>query len=378
MDISSLFYSQLHQNDITILQLYHAEKVVQSDLDQILHDCKTEDFSMERKYLLSFLQSKYPDLTFPPSLRSEIDKVKHFIQKKNVTLVMGLQEVARELNRKNIPFMLMKGIAMKFLFPGKLRNMYDVDFYVPEKFFDETIQTAVDLGFTPQDYFIEHSKDLTKGEVAIDVHKTMFKWRKNVQEMEAQIFADAPDTALFGIKVRMPLIEELLLITMWNEQYNFIETTFIEMTETKRNIFWLFDTARIIESYPQFDWERFFANAAKIGLLNEVKLMLNVFDDLLPGRLPKHLSVELQQNQRDIDLKVEFSLVEEIFNSHWWEWNYINEKKSLQDYITYSKVWMIHNFILGAKKIPFLFRPFADASIKYFVNHNNKRDIGVA
>jgi hypothetical protein len=350
------------QDEKLLLRLSFAEMVTQEDISVLLAGYDIESARLEFSLLLAYLLKRNLHLEFPKQITPRLEGIIRYFQHRNATLLCAFNEIGKQLNEKKIPILLMKGIAMRYFRPNEPRCMWDVDFMVPEEYYDEAIQTAIDLGYEKKEIVYQyHSTDLSRGVAAIDIHRLFTKGEGNYWEVIREMFSNAKETIAFDVNVLVPRPEDLLLITLVNSYYNIvIQPT----TENTKEFYWFYDCARIIRDNKNLDWDIVCNTASRIGILYQIFAMLDLLDGLIPAILPAELQAKVFRNRKKTAYSVNMDVLTREKGNLFYERKY-NTYRTLPGIVSYTVKSVKYIWMWGIQKNPFMRFLFLNVYIKH-------------
>jgi hypothetical protein len=319
------------EKDKLLIRLSFADIVAPDDLVNLLSDYDIENARLDFNLLLAYLLKKYPDLGFPKEIVPRLEGVIRFFQYKNATLLHAFKEVGAQLNLKKIPILLIKGILMRYINPNEPRLMFDVDFIVPEKDYEEAVQTAVETGFTVK-LVCQHSTDLVKDTAALDVHYLfMHETDRAGAAIIKEMFARAKNTTAFGIDVLIPALEDWMIVVLTNAYHNVVVEP---PSATAKEFFYFYDIAKIIKSNKDLNWDVMLNTAAKAGILYQIRTILDFFDEIVPGMLPSDLFAKIAQYKKIGEAKIKRDIIARNSNKlRYDQWRVkLSKCRSLKDF----------------------------------------------
>jgi len=272
------------ENDKLLLKLMFSSKTEEKDVLNLLSGYDIESAPLGFNLLLANLLNKHPNIKISQSDMPRIKGVVRYFQYQNTALLAAFNKIGRELNAKNIPVLLIKGISMKYLNPDMPRYMADVDFAVQFKHFNEALNSALRNGFKIS-VNAKHSVDLYNGFQRIDLHRFIVKSDFNTRHTDNKIFERAVPVKAFGVNALIPKAEDMIFLTLQNAFDNILYKKPYPM-----KILWIFDCLRIIESVKNknenLNWDIVINDALQTGLCCSTKLMLELFDSIVPAVIP--------------------------------------------------------------------------------------------
>ncbi|GHV57725.1 hypothetical protein FACS1894182_07360 [Bacteroidia bacterium] len=272
--------------DILLLRLLFSESITQNDISELLEGYDIDSASIEFNTLLAYLMQEHSEIQLPEELIPRLKGVVRFLLYKNATLLQGFTEVGKNLNTKNIPLLLIKGAAMRFLDMNKPRLMWDVDFVVNEENYDETIRCAVKAGFEIK-WSWPHSSDLIKGAAALDIHRLYMHQHGPAafaSENIKRIFVQARKETFCGVEVLIPHSEDLMLVALTNLYHNLV----VDRNENVTRYYCFYDILKMIIR-QQLNWDMIIDTALQMKVLYQVRIILEFINELWPSVVPAEL-----------------------------------------------------------------------------------------
>ncbi|MDR2794933.1 MAG: nucleotidyltransferase family protein [Holosporaceae bacterium] len=290
---ADFFKEQLdfRKQDIDLLRLMVTDNAKTEDIMALLPKYKIHDEHLAINFMLSSLVSRYAEINHP--LLPKFKGVVRYFQYGNVQLLEGFHRIGQELNRRGIPILMIKGLAMRYLYQKYPRHMYDIDFSVPRDRFDETVKAAENLGASATFKGL-HSTDMCFGDnMKIDIHSIIVK---EDSAADKRIWQSAREVRAFGVNAFIPIPEDLIFSTLINFYGNMIYDDFFwdtsEFPTSAMSISWMYDIATLAKS-NSIDWSIIIDNATQTDTLYSIKILLEIFDESLPHILPQDFLAQI-------------------------------------------------------------------------------------
>ncbi|GHU12313.1 hypothetical protein FACS189449_05750 [Alphaproteobacteria bacterium] len=288
---SFIEYFGFREKDIRLLRLMFADNTTENDVLDILSQYDIFDEFLGVNLLLAFLVNRHPGIKHP--LVPVLQGVVRYFQYKNAFLLEGFWKIGKELNRRGIPILIIKGLVMRHLYPRYLRHMYDVDFVVPRRRIDEAVEIATEMGATIVIKTL-HSVDMIFSDnMKFDIHSVVIKEDSSVDD---KIWRSSRRDVAFGVKVLIPSTENLIFSVLTNFYCNLIYDDFFwdtsKHTVSAKSLAWICDIVNILKTNKSINWNIIMENGEKTGLTYQIKQLLDVFKSILPGMLPNTYDIE--------------------------------------------------------------------------------------
>ncbi len=281
------FYNELiTSQEQELLKLLFSNKPSQKAVDNLLEFWDIETKGADKSLLLAYFMKEHPEIKFR---RYEIPRLYGLLMKlrfKNLQTIALSLKIIKQLNKKGIIPIVLKGAAMKFFRPDLARIMGDVDILVPENDFLNSIETGKSLGFFYKKIF-SHSVDFydsKTGKNIIDIHRYIHMGTGFEREINEDLFRRAKIFQFNDASVLLPSNEDMLFITLVNLYKNLKDKT------SKRGILYsLFDCKFLIENKKDFDWQIVLNNAAKTKTEMQVDFAVSFLDKISNGIFPSDI-----------------------------------------------------------------------------------------
>lgn len=268
--------------DKRMLDLALKPDVTQEEVDEVLKDWNIETAPLQSVLLLSYLLKSRPDLRCPPSMEPRLKGCLSYCRFQNLKRSAHFSKIAKALNGAGIPFMVLKGGAMKVYRPDFPRWMSDIDFLVGADYFPRAETLVADLGYTAIPDF--HSTDFHlpgEKEGLVDIHRYIHMGTGHEAGINDDLFSRASLTPMYSSQGLLPCPEDMVFISLMNMRVNVTE-----QTSPGSVISAFFDIAWLVSSKKDFDWETVRSSALKTCSQSYLYIISRLFDRFAPGLLP--------------------------------------------------------------------------------------------
>jgi hypothetical protein len=195
------------KQDIDLLRLMVADDIKAEDVMELLSEYKIHDEHLAINFMLSSLVCRCTDINHP--FLPKFKGVMKYFQYGNVHLLQGFRKIGKELNRREIPILMIKGLALRYLYQKYPRHMYDIDFSVPRNRWEEAIRAAENLG-AEITFRGLHSVDMCFGDsMKVDIHSIVIKEDSSADD---KIWKFARKVKAFSVDAFIPTPEDLILV----------------------------------------------------------------------------------------------------------------------------------------------------------------------
>lgn len=284
-------FLNLSPKEKILLNLYIKKVVTKEEIDHLLYDF---DYNIEKEnlnfnFLLSLLFQNNPHIEIPKNIEPRLKGVLRWFQYRNISLLSGLKLLIVELNKQNIPVLLIKGAAMKILEPDKARMMADVDCAVGVDNLNKTVKISKELGFKINESY-KHATEVRKSDILkIDIHNKIVKSDTDTTITDKKIFERAKEYDFYGSKVLIPNTEDMIFLLLTNGYENILYSQ-----PFYKNISWLLDVVYILKNNRNIDWNFVVVDAKETDTLAQVKIMFELINYFLPNTVPDNIISSIQ------------------------------------------------------------------------------------
>lgn len=274
----------LQEEDRKLLAMALSEHPSQADLDTFLAGWDIEAAPIQSVMLMAYLMQSRPDLAFPAAITPRLGGVLRFCRFQNLKRFAHLSRFGGELNRQKIPFVVLKGGAMKVYRPDFPRWMGDIDLLVREQDFDRAEQAGIDLGYYP--VRVRHSTDLHPSgdlkEGLLDLHKYLEMNTGKEMAYSGLLLQRSSPCTMFTVQGLLPVPEDMVFISLVNLFKNFAERNSMESVLTA-----FFDIGFLVRTKEDFDWTLVRENIRLTGTEFQVWLVARFLSGIVKGILPE-------------------------------------------------------------------------------------------
>jgi hypothetical protein len=273
----------IEPHEETLLKLAAADVFREEELGKLIGSIRFDEIPGEFILTLALFCLQHGWQGVPKCIVPRIEGYLKAFHTSNAALLAAFGQVGKELNRMNIPILLLKSAAIKAA-SGKNppRSMGDVDFVVPPDRHKVAVETAMNFGFEIT-CICKHGTDLKMDMLGLDIHSRIFRENKK-RTHEDQIFARARRSTAFGVEVLLPCPEDLMLSILNNAYFNIIH-----MEDRNRKSRWVHDCMDIFKSNPNFDFGMFIDTAKRVGVSHKAKALLKILSIHAPKIIPEDL-----------------------------------------------------------------------------------------
>lgn len=287
--ITNFYLDLLSENDRMLVNFIFSENPTQEKLDELLSKWDIEVAGGNKAILLAYFMKDHPELRFTPYEEPRLNGLLKFYRFKNLEIISHFTKIGKELNKVGIPFMLLKGGAMKHLRPDLPRVMGDTDILVDYNKFFKALDAIEKIGYKNlyERKRIIHAADLhyKESEDGIcDLHRYIYMSTGYERNINKDLFARARQVKAFGVDVLIPSNEDMLFIALVNLAKNLRDAT------SKAGILYaIYDCKFLVETKPNFDWNIVIENAKKTKTEVQAGFALRFINNIASHILPESL-----------------------------------------------------------------------------------------
>lgn len=278
--MSDEFYSRIllmrgvKKRDLSILRYYSGLNDNSAGLEKLFEGQLPQTQSVHEAVSLYKLGQKYGWKGIPEETSASY---KSFCQRENLRttwIVLQCMRFFKRLNEESIPFVVLKGGALKICYLDKLvRKMSDLDICVPDEYYNRCNEVAAEMGFERkvEDRTEQHSVDyLLDGQSLLDIHRRVYKSNVLRTEDWESLTMESRICINGGAQIQVPCLENVFLHILINgldnlvvdigDEYNpfFV----IDLIELKQQYNLNYD--RLAQLIKNFRLENKFCSAVKL------------------------------------------------------------------------------------------------------------------
>lgn len=314
-------YLNISEKQEYLLKLYTSkENVTKDEIYHLLYDF---DYDIEKEtlnfnFLLAQLFQNNPHIEIPKDIEPRLKGVIRWFQYRNISLLSCLKQLIGELNKKNIPVLLIKGAAMRILEPNKSRMMADVDCAVGIDDLNETIKISRKLGFKLNKAY-KHATEVRKSDIQkIDIHNKIVKSDTDTEKTDKKIFERAKQFDFYDSKVLIPNTEDMIFLLLTNGYENILYSQ-----PFYKNISWLLDVVYIFKNNKNIDWNLVVTNAKETNTLAQVKIMFELLNHFMPNIVPDNIISSIHISEAE----------NKVFNAYTKKHLFFNKAQQLKEQV---------------------------------------------
>ena len=251
INIKSIAQELFSERDIKMIRLALSPIIAQDELDSVVDGWDAASAPFNSQIIALNLAKNHPEVAFPKEIQPILQQAAILSRKRHLEILPHFSRVVKVLDNKEIPFILIKGGAMRAYRPERPRWTADIDILVPEDKYEYALKEAGKLGY------ILHRSPHSSG----------------LRE---------PSSAS---TVKVPCPEDMVFISLVNFWKN---VTHISRENSKISFANLcFDLIFLRDRSGGLDWDVIRTNASITGSVETVYLAARVLDHVIPGFFPE-------------------------------------------------------------------------------------------
>lgn len=366
--IDALYLEIISEEDQKLLDITFSKNIQQSKLDEFLQSWDIEKFGGIKSLLLSYVMKENPNLKFSMYEKPRLEGLLKYHRFHNLKLISHYVKIVKELNKRNIFPMIMKGGAMKHIRPELSRPMGDIDILILEESkFLEASKICQNLGYV-FDWSLEgHSIDLhlpESEEGIVDIHRYIYFEAEYDKEFLKELFSRSNKEKVFGTETFVPSFEDMVFLGMINLSRNLHSNTSVNGI-----LYSLFDFKYLSKDKANFNWNIVLQNIIKTNTHTQALLAMKFINKIVPNTLPESL---LDNNIINNNFSIYCNRV--MFNHFYFD-ELKAKCKKLKIKSSLTSIKNIKNFLANKPKYFLLKRIVRKSNflIKIFLIINNKK-----
>ncbi|MBR2671493.1 MAG: nucleotidyltransferase family protein [Oscillospiraceae bacterium] len=246
----------------------------------ILFDLDFEQEHMEYPLLLGILGVKTDWNGFPPHMRNHLEGVYKAARLRNIYGVPWLIKRCKILAQNDIPFMFLKGMAMRTYYASDIpRQMSDFDVAVPEDLFEKAKNCLIGSDKISKlgNESLHAVHIITDDTKVIDLHRWIFKTHG---DRCLGVWDRAISIPFQGIDAKVLDPVDMFIHILDSKVRDDIRSIYPD-----RKVKWLMDAGLIAVREKDWDWAAVADRARQLGSENYVKRAITAFQTVFPELL---------------------------------------------------------------------------------------------
>ena len=311
--IDDIYSSLLEAEDNLLLTLAFDKSKTQADFDAFLKSWDAANASLKSVLLVCHVLGERSDFSVPDTLLPRLKGGEAVAELHNATIAKHFSRIASALSDNNIPFILIKGAAMKLLNPDMPRWMTDIDLIVDENNFGRSIRLASDLGYgDPMACGYSTDLHIPGSQTAVaDIHCRLDLGTGMEERFTGPLFARAEEMPMFSTRGLIPCREDLVFILLVNTFKNLQKK---QSGQSILNTF--FDLKFLTAANTGLDWARIKSDAELTGTGCQLYIVCRFFAGYLPELFPRGWIESLGANSKDLEkLFVDFKFRHNVLSA---------------------------------------------------------------
>ena len=303
INIKAIARELFSERDVKMIRLALSPVIKQSELDSVVDgwDAATAPFNSQ---IIAFnLAKNHPEVSFPKEIQPILQQAAILSRKRHLEILPHFSKVIKVLENKEIPFILIKGGAMRAYRPERPRWTADIDILVPEEKYEEALKDTEKLGYIL--HRSPHSsglRELSSDQDFVDIHHYVSMDTGKERNLNDPLFGRTLSLPFSASTVRVPCPEDMVFISLVNFWKN---VTHISRENSKISFANLcFDLIFLRDRDGCLDWDIIRTDAEITGSVEVVYLATSLLDNILPGFFP----------ERFLEAEVDFRMVKRLMS----------------------------------------------------------------
>lgn len=282
--LANLALDVFGETDIRSLRLAFSSVVSQEEVDSLLEKVDFNKCSDASLTIAANFAASHPEISFPEEAKPLLSKTGSRCKARHMQLLTHFSKIHAALNEKGIPFIVIKGGAMKSYRPEYARWMSDVDVLIPGDDFQKAVDAVKGLGFIMSE--TRHSAGLRDPKTmqnVVDIHRFIPMGTGKERSFNETLSQRAISLLFSSLPVRVPCPEDMVFISLVNFWKNVTNKT------SERSVANLCpDLKYFVEREGGLNWETVRSNALMTGTAETVYLSTRLLENVVPGLFPEN------------------------------------------------------------------------------------------
>ena len=200
--------------------------------------------------------------------------------RRNLKLIHALNQIARKLNEKGVPVVLMQGISLlqQVYRDIGLRPMNDMDIWVLPDRYADLVDCLVSQGFERNPVYPD---TFSKGEVTLDIHSHLL-WGDRIKSRNKLIKID--QTQIFNNS--RPINAENPAVRCLSPSDQCLYLSLHAMKHNLERLIWMVDIRYLVADWTSSDWDRLTGRAEEVGQEAALYCLLFLLNQIFDLELP--------------------------------------------------------------------------------------------
>ncbi|MBR5176081.1 MAG: nucleotidyltransferase family protein [Bacteroidales bacterium] len=280
-----------------MIRLALSPVISQDELDSVVEGWDAASAPFNSQIIAFNLAKNHPEVSFPKNIQPLLQQAAIFSRKRHLEILPHFSRVVKVLENKEIPFILIKGGAMRAYRPERPRWTADIDILVPEDKYEEVLKETEKMGYIL--HRSPHSSGLrepSSDQDFVDIHHYVSMDTGKERNLNEPLTIRAITLPFSSSSVKVPCPEDMVFISLVNFWKN---VTHISRENSKISFANLcFDLMFLNDRSGGLDWDVIRTNARITGSVETVYLAARVLDLIIPGFFPKSFMEEETANHR--------------------------------------------------------------------------------
>jgi hypothetical protein len=285
--VEMFYHETISTSDKDLLDLAFKKDISQDDLDEFIKSWDIEVYGGAKSLMLAYIMKENSHLEFSEYEGPRLSGLLNYYRFSNLKVVSQFTKYVRELNKRGVTPLLIKGGAMKYLRPELPRVMGDTDIVTLGNDFNVACDVAAEMGYDFGVDSSEHSVDLhPAGEKSggVDVHRFIDFETSYDKVFMKELFNRGHRVKVFSADAIIPCAEDMLFIALTNLAKNLHNKT-----SSAGLLYVLFDCRYLINSKKDFNWDIVLNNVLKTNAAVSIYFAMKFLNKIVPGILPENL-----------------------------------------------------------------------------------------
>ena len=270
--------NSLNEKEKCLMRLLFGDRVTKKKIQMLMDGLDFAYGNSNYLLMLSCLGYQTDWKYFPKKYISSFQAIYRRFQVMNSKSIPWLIQQIRRLREKDIPVMLLKGVALwSYYVKDTPRLMSDFDIAIPEEHYQEAISILCEEGAYLQDETAYSATIIGKN--SIDLHRWIFK---TAGEKETDIWKRAIPISFYGVDVFVLDPIDMIIHQLDNQSRNIFLAESVD-----RRMKWMYDVRRIFQKIGKFPLEEIVNRSKEFHAAYRVRFMLEQFSDCFPEMLSK-------------------------------------------------------------------------------------------
>ena len=284
-NLITIAHELFSDRDIRMIRMALSKAIKAEESDSVFDGWDVSTASFKSQTIALNLIMNHPEVKVPKEILPVLNNVGIICRKRYLEILPHFLKVIKLLDNKEIPYILIKGGAMRAYRPERPRWTADIDIIVPEDRYEEALDEAGKAGYVL--HKSPHSAGLhepSSSQDFVDIHHYVSMDTGKERNLNEPLRSRSISLPLLSSSVMVPCPEDMVFISLVNFWKNITHIFRDNSNSSIANL--CFDLKYLGDRSGGLDWDVISSNARMTGSVEAVYLASNLLGEVIPGFFP--------------------------------------------------------------------------------------------